>query len=376
VDYDGRNIVQTSAALSGTGFTGLLYSTADPQLAALAGNGGSTQTMAITAGSPPNNAGNNSDVPAGVTTDQRGLPRLSLGLVDLGAFELQQGVLPEVTCPADITVDSDAGKCSASVSFDATAGGASGATVECKVASLVITSPHTFSAGTTMVNCTATSAGGSDTCSFSVTVTDKQKPVINCSAVAAQSAGSDGNCEATVPDVRALVRAQSSDNCTLQSSLVVTQNPAQGSMVSGVGSHPINVTVCDAASPTANCAQCVVAFTVNDVTPTTIGVVTVDKLVLWPPEHQMVDVAVSYTATDNCSAPTCAISVTSNEPINGVADGDTAPDWAVIDSHHVQVRAERAGNGMGRIYTITVRCTDAAGKIATRTATVVVPHSI
>jgi hypothetical protein len=41
---------------------------------------------------------------------------------------------------------------------------------------------------------------------------------------------------------------------------------------------------------------------------------------------------------------------------------DTSPDWVIIDSHHVQLRAERAGNGTGRIYTITVSCPTASGK--------------
>src|SRR5262249_25486161 len=50
-----------------------------------------TQTMALLAGSPAFNAGNNALVPADVITDQRGLPRVSVtgGTVDIGAFEAQ-----------------------------------------------------------------------------------------------------------------------------------------------------------------------------------------------------------------------------------------------------------------------------------------------
>ena len=43
--------------------------------------------------------------------------------------------------------------------------------------------------------------------------------------------------------------------------------------------------------------------------------------------------------------------------MDGTGDGDTSPDWEVIDAHHVLLRAERAGNGSGRIYTITVTVT-------------------
>jgi len=46
----------------------------------------------------------------------------------------------------------------------------------------------------------------------------------------------------------------------------------------------------------------------------------------------------------------------------------------VIDPHKVTLRAERSGNGKGRTYTITVTCTDVAGKSATRTVAVEVPH--
>ena len=38
-------------------------------------------------GSPAIDAGNNALIPAGVTTDQRGLPRIVNGTVDIGAFE-------------------------------------------------------------------------------------------------------------------------------------------------------------------------------------------------------------------------------------------------------------------------------------------------
>jgi hypothetical protein len=98
--------------------------------------------------------------------------------------------------------------------------------------------------------------------------------------------------------------------------------------------------------------------------------------VLWPPNHQMEPVTVNYTSTDNCPGLNCVLTVASNQPINGLGDGDTAPDWQVIDSHHVLLRAERSGKDKnGRTYTITTTCTDAAGNVVTKTSTVFVPHS-
>jgi hypothetical protein len=110
--------------------------------------------------------------------------------------------------------------------------------------------------------------------------------------------------------------------------------------------------------------------------PPAITSVSVDKPALWPPNHRMVDVIVGYAATDNCTATgdiTCALSVSSNEPLNGIGDGDTAPDWEVLDAHTVRLRAERAGNGTGRIYTITITCTDSGGNSSSQTVTVTVP---
>ena len=80
------------------------------------------------------------------------------------------------------------------------------------------------------------------------------------------------------------------------------------------------------------------------------------------------NVTVSYDLADNCALPpnSCTLDVTSNEPING--------DWIVLDAHHVQLRAEREGNGNGRIYTITTSCTDSGGNSSSQQVEVTVPH--
>jgi hypothetical protein len=97
-----------------------------------------------------------------------------------------------------------------------------------------------------------------------------------------------------------------------------------------------------------------------------------------PPNHKLVPVTISVTVTDNCDAAvvqSCRIiSVTSNEPVSGTGEGDTAPDWEITGNLTLNLRAERAGSGTGRIYTIIVQCSDNAGNSATRSTMVIVPH--
>jgi subtilisin-like proprotein convertase family protein len=185
-----------------------------------------------------------------------------------------------LTCPADIVVSNDAGQCGANVNFSAEAEGSCG----------VVTYSHQpgsfFPVGTTEVTATETRAdGGTQSCTFKVTVNDTEAPVVS--------------------DV--------------------------------------------SASPS----------------------------LLGPPNHKMRNVAINYSVADNCPAAgaiSCSIfSITSNEPDNGTGDGDTAPDWEIVDNHQVKLRAERSGLGTGRVYTITVRCTNDVGNHTFRTVTVTVP---
>jgi endo-1,4-beta-xylanase len=110
--------------------------------------------------------------------------------------------------------------------------------------------------------------------------------------------------------------------------------------------------------------------------PPVISGFSVDKPMLWPPNHNMVPITLSYSVSDNCDAGLKPIiTISSNEPVDGTGDGDTSPDWEVIDARHILLRAERAGAGSGRIYTITVTVTDSAGSSSSSSVTVRVPHS-
>jgi hypothetical protein len=113
----------------------------------------------------------------------------------------------------------------------------------------------------------------------------------------------------------------------------------------------------------------------RDVTAPVIHAVTASPGVLWPPNHEMRDVTVDVSVTDDIDPnPTRRIvQVTSNEPELGTGDGDSAPDWEITGDLTVRLRAERSGRGTGRIYTITVESTDFFGNSTIATTTVAVP---
>jgi hypothetical protein len=153
----------------------------------------------------------------------------------------------------------------------------------------------------------------------------------------------------------------------------VVCTPASGAM------FPLGKTTvpCTATDLAGNVASGTFAVTVRDTKPPTIQQVKTTPDSLWPPNHQMVTVTVTASATDLVDrAPVCKVTkITSSEPENGLGDGDTAPDWLILGGLTASLRAERAGGGSGRIYTLTVACSDASGNSATATTTVRVPKS-
>jgi WD40-like Beta Propeller Repeat len=152
--------------------------------------------------------------------------------------------------------------------------------------------------------------------------------------------------------------------------LTLSLDPAAGGPF-GLGPHTVRLIATDDRGVT-NSALAIV--TVVDQTPPVISNATVDNPILLTPNHQMVGVTVSYTATDNCGAVSTGLSISSNELINGTGDGDTEPDWEIVDAHHVRLRAERSGEGCGRIYTIVITAIDSQGNTSTQTVSVTVPH--
>ena len=122
-----------------------------------------------------------------------------------------------------------------------------------------------------------------------------------------------------------------------------------------------------------------VVISVVDTTPPTIDVL-LDPDNLWPPNHKMVTINAGVTVADACDAAANfrLDYVTSNEPDNGLGDGDTVNDIqnAEIGTPDIRfdLRAERSGKGNGRVYSIGYTAEDGSGNTASTEATVQVDH--
>ncbi len=90
---NGYNLIDDSTGSTGFGAIGDIVGTGDnpidPRLAPLDFYGGSTQTLALLPDSPAIDAADPTVLDTDPTTDQRGLPRVSNGRADIGAFEVQ-----------------------------------------------------------------------------------------------------------------------------------------------------------------------------------------------------------------------------------------------------------------------------------------------
>ncbi len=121
--------------------------------------------------------------------------------------------------------------------------------------------------------------------------------------------------------------------------------------------------------------SCSFTVTLQDKQPPVIENLTASPSALWPPDHKLKTVTLSYAAHDNCGIAGTQVTVTSNDPAQSGEDGDLSPDWEIADAHHVRLRAEKLKNGKERIYTIKVTVTDAAGNQTSATVNVTVPKS-
>ena len=196
-----------------------------------------------------------------------------------------------------------------------------------------------------------------------ITVVDTTAPVLS-----GVPADITVECD-SVPDPAAVT---ATDNCDANVEIAFSEVRTHGSCAD-------SYTLTRTWTATDDCGNAVTAsqtITVVDTKMPNIDSISANPATLWPPNHKMVQVSVNVSASDSCDEnPTCKITqVSSNEPVDGLGGGDKAPDWEITGDLTVNLRAERSGKGSGRVYTITVECTDACGNISTETVKVTVPH--
>ena len=96
---------------------------------------------------------------------------------------------------------------------------------------------------------------------------------------------------------------------------------------------------------------------------------------LWPPNHKLVDIDINgITDPEGDPISLTVTSIKQDEPVNGVADGNTSPDGFGVGNAQAQIRRERSGRGNGRIYEIGFNAEDDKGASCTGSVLVGVPH--
>jgi hypothetical protein len=193
--------------------------------------------------------------------------------------------------------------------------------------------------------------------------TPDNPPEITCPANIVQN-NDPGLCSAVVTFADPVV----SDDC---GPVTVVCDPPSGSV------FPVGVTVvtCTATDSGGQTSQCTFNVTVNDVEKPKITSATVSVPTFWSPSHDLINVGLNATATDNCAAPvTLTVKVYGDEDDESpTGDGTFSPDAKNVALTTLRLRAERSQKGDGRVYLIIITATDGAGNQAKKCLAVVAP---
>ena len=215
---------------------------------------------------------------------------------------------------------------------------------------------------------TATDAcGNTDSCARTFTVEDATPPVL---------AGCPSDLRLTCPAVvPAPAAPTATDLCDPSPAIAFTETSVPGACAGSVTVTREWI----ATDECGNTSRCEQVITLEDVTPPVLDASVLSGC-LWPPNHGMVDVGLRAVATDDCAPPDSVVvtiaEITSDEATAtelGSGGPAHAPD-AIVDGLRTWLRAERNGDGDGRVYSIRVTAADPCGNVAEARIEVRVPH--
>jgi hypothetical protein len=291
-----------------------------------------------------------------------------------------------------------------------------------------VTFTSNVESGTGSIVVTATDAQGHQVSDTIPIVCLSQPPVIQCPGPIVAECGVNPGNSITVkvavsdPDLDPVSVRWSVDG-VLVATHALPSGATSDSMTTTytLGAHAVGVVANDGRGGTATCGTTV---TIQDTTPPTLST-TVCQAVLWPPDHDLINVGFNAEVKDTCDC--AAVSAGKNcsqhndddkdskanckKPSDGKDDdkkcdskesddaakgncnipvsvqvfsdeddqedtgtGNFSPDAKNIAPGTLRLRSERKGNGNGRVYLIVTRATDQSGNTAIDCATVVVPH--
>jgi chitinase len=118
----------------------------------------------------------------------------------------------------------------------------------------------------------------------------------------------------------------------------------------------------------------VVVHVQNSSEPPIVSAARPTIALLWPPNHALVAVGITGVSASDNEVTITITSVTQDEPTSRGGDGDTPIDAMIHANGTVLLRAERSGNGNGRVYHVHFTAS-APGGSASGMVTVVVPRN-
>lgn len=238
---------------------------------------------------------------------------------------------PAITCPADLTVNNEAGTCAATVTF--TVSTSDNCTGESLTQVLGLASGSSYPLGATQ-NIFSVTDGANNTanCTFTVTVVDNEAPVITCPSDIAAIAD-PANCEAIVT-----FSVSSSDNCTGATVNQTAGLPSGSSFPTGITTNTFQIT--DAAS---NLDSCTFTVTVTDTNPPIVTCPS-DTTVINEEEICGAFFVYNLDISGDCNGETLT-------QTSGLSSGYLFPIGTTTNSFQIQ---DGAGNSSNCTFTVTV----------------------